>query len=209
MPRHVSRARSTPAPLPGTESRPRGLFVDRWGTLLELPPEGFVASFGEARFTPRAVDALFRASNAGWRIYLIGNEDAVADGRLSDAAWKRFEAELLAHLAGMGVRVRRNYACLDDPERGKGAHRRDSVYHLPNTGAMYHAMQHDGIELGRSWVVGDSALELAAGWRSGCRLAGVRTGLGQRSDEISVEPEVCAEHLADFVSELLSEGVRT
>jgi histidinol-phosphate phosphatase family protein len=192
-----------PAPLPGTGAPPHALFVDRWGTLLERPQQGFCEAFAEVSFTPGALDLLFRACQAGWTLYLIGNEDGVAQGSWTDKAWQAFEAELLAHLTALGIGVRRNYACLDHPE-GKGKHRRDSVFLFPNTGAMYHAAQTDGIRLGESWVIGDSTLELSAGWRAGCRLAGVQSGLGLADGGVHVEPEVVCADLTEALTEILA-----
>jgi D-glycero-D-manno-heptose 1,7-bisphosphate phosphatase len=199
-------ARALPAPLPGTEPRPRGLFVDRWGALLQRTDQGYAARFEPELLAPGALDALFRAGNAGWTVYLIGNEDAVARGRIADGTWKRFEEQLLEHLASYGVRVERNYACLDHPEHGKGRHKRDSVYLLPNTGAMYHAMQHDGIALERSWVIGEASIALVAGWRAGCHVAGIEAGDAApdaQGEELQVEPEVRAESLAEVLAALL------
>jgi D-glycero-D-manno-heptose 1,7-bisphosphate phosphatase len=192
------------APLPGTERPKRGLFIDRWGSLLELPSGGFSGHFHDARFTPRALQALFRARTAGWELYLIGNEEAVATGRISDDTWQRFETSMLEHMADHGAPLKRTYACLDDPLHGKGKHRRDSVFQLPGTGAMYHAMQHDGVALEECWVVGDSSLELAAGWRAGCRTAGLRTGLALGDGALQVEPHLIADDLASFVYEVLA-----
>jgi histidinol phosphatase-like enzyme len=167
------------------DSRPaRALFVDRWGTLLlPSPPatitgkvgakKGWCANFSDIRFVPGGLDALFRAGQQGWTIYLIGNEDAVAGGRWGNASWGRFEEDLMTHLAKQGIAVRRNYACLDRPG-GKGAHDRESVFRLPGTGIFYHAAQMDGVDLSESWVIGDGPLELVAGWRAGCRLAAIR-----------------------------------
>lgn len=192
-----------PAPLPGTGTPPHGLFVKRWGTLLHKPAQGWCARFADAELVEGAVDALFRAHQAGWTVYLIGNEDGVSSGRWSDAAWEAFEEELLGHLASQGVPVKRNYACLDHPE-GKGKHARDSVFLLPNTGAMYHAAQFDGVELSECWVVGDNSLELSAAWRAGCHTAAVRTGDGLGDGEIHVEPELWADDLTRALHEILA-----
>lgn len=190
------------APLPGTEPTPKGLFIDRWGTLLELPESFPCEEFSGARFTAGAVDALFRARQAGWSLYLIGNEEDVAMGRLPEEAWLGFERALLAHLAAQGVVIARCYACLDHPE-GKGAHQKPSVFLLPDTGLLYHAAQVDGIDLGKSWVVGDSTLELVAGERGGCRTAAVRTGLGAEDGNIHVDYDLIVPDLAGFVDVLL------
>ncbi len=197
-------------PIPGTEPPVRALFVKRWGTLLELPEAQPCSRLSEAAYTAGAVDALFRASQAGWRIYLIGNEDGVARGWLDDEGWEGFQAELLDHLRGQGVAVARCYACLDHPE-GKGRHRRKSVFLLPDTGLFFHAAQEDAVELRGSWVIGDATPELAAGERAGCRVASVRTGQGLRDRDLEVEPELDAANLAealDLLAAALQHGRR-
>ena len=195
--------RSPYPPLPGAGPPARGLFIDRWGTLLELPEQGYVEQFDDARFTPGALDALFRAGQAGWKLYLLGNEDSVAHGRQAVETWESFEHDLLEHLRSHGIPITRNYACTDDPE-GVPPHTKDSVFFLPNTGALYHAAQVDGIILDQSWVVGDSSLELVAGWRASCRLAGVRTGLAVRDGQFPVDPEILADDLANVLREVTS-----
>jgi len=186
------------APLPGTVPSPRGLFIDRWGTLLDVPERGFCAEPDEVRFHEGALDALFRAHRAGWNVYLIGNEDAVAFGEVGDESWTSIEARFLGELEGHGVQVKRNYACLDHPD-GVGQHRYDSVFLLPNTGSLYHAAHNDRVELSKSWVIGDSTLELVSGWRAGCRLAGVRTGRALGDGTFHVDPEFLAADLAEAV----------
>ena len=193
--------RSPFSPLPGAGPPARGLFIDRWGTLLELPQRGFVSRFENARFTPGALDAMFHAGQAGWSLYLIGNEKSVAHGELALEQWQVFERDLLDHLRSHGVPIRRCYACTDDPE-GVPPHTKDSVFFLPNTGGLYHAAQVDGIILDQSWVIGDSTLELVAGWRASCRLAGVRTGLAVRDGRFPVDPEVMGDNLARVLREV-------
>lgn len=187
------------SPLPGTEAPERALFVKRWGTLL-LPQEACCA-FEPALLVPGAVDALFRAAQAGWHVYLIGNEDDVAHGRCSDEQWLSFEAALLAHLTAHGVHVARCYAALDHPA-GKGRHRRKSVFQLPDTGIFYHALQHDGIALGESWVIGDATPELAAGERAGCRVARVSEPGGASDPELHVDPQLRATTLVEVLDSL-------
>lgn len=189
-------------PLPGTEPSLRGLFIDRWGTLLEGPATCFEQSRAQTNFTAGAVDALFRAQLAGWQIYLIGNEDGVAHGRVTEAAWQKHELALLTHLRERGVRIQRNYACFEDPE-GRAPHRRPSVFRLPDTGLLFHAAQFDGIDLSHSWVIGDGTAELAAGERAGCRVAGVRNGNALSDREFDVEPRLAASSLAGVLDVLL------
>jgi D-glycero-D-manno-heptose 1,7-bisphosphate phosphatase len=199
---HASH-RSPYPPLDGTVRAPRGLFVDRWGTLLETPAAGFAREPGEIAFLPGVIDALFRATRAGWMLYLVGNEESVAFGQLAKEAWETVEKKVLADLARAGVAVARNYACLDHPQ-GIPGRRNDSVYLLPNTGAFYHAVHTDGIELAKSWVIGDSTLELVAGWRAGVRTAAVRTGRALADRTYEVDPEISGANLRAVVLDLLT-----
>lgn len=190
------------APLPGTKPTPRGLFLDLWGTLLEQPERGYVTSPDELRYHEGVLKSLFRASRYGWNIYLIGNEEAVWTGKVSLAAWKEIEARILTDLDGAGIVVTRTYVCLEHPEGIEG-HVGDSVYHLPNTGSFYHAAHTDGIRLPKSWVIGDSTVELVSGWRAGLRMAGVRTGLGLSDRVFHVEPEFWGDDLSEVLLTLL------
>ena len=191
------------APLEGTAQYPRALFIGRWGTLLEVPDEGFARTAADVRFFPGVLETLFRASRAGWHLYLIGNEDAVTRGELTLDAWKEIEAELLGQLTRAGIPVRQNYASVNSPD-GLDDERLDSVYLLPNTGAFYHAAHNDGVNLERSWVIGDNTLELVAGWRAGCRQIGVRTGRGVQDGTFHVDPEFLGQDLAEALRELLT-----
>ena len=184
---------------PDTTSK--GIFIDRWGTLFERPRKGFLSSFDRVRFTPGALDALFMASQAGWNLYLIGNEDSVAFGNLSKEKWETFERAMLAQLRKQGIPIARNYACLENPA-GAPPHNAESVFLLPNTGTFHHAAQVDGIDLRQSWVIGDSSLELVAGWRANCRLASVRTGEALKDGHYPVEPEFSTDCLAEALARL-------
>jgi histidinol phosphatase-like enzyme len=159
-----------------------------------LPQTNALPQFEPRLFLPGALDALFRASHAGWRLYLIGNEDSVARGHATDAQWSEFQSAFNDNVRGQGVTIDRNYVCLDNPE-GQGAHRRDSVFCLPETGIFFHAAQNDGVVLQKCWVIGDGSLELAAGSRAGCRVMGVETGLGMRDGELDIEPDATARDL--------------
>ena len=191
--------------LPGTTSAPCGLFIDRWGTLLELDEKGFAETPEEVKFIPGALDALFRAHRAGWMVYLIGNEDAVPFGALSKDKWDLVEEHISGVLQAAGIQVMRSYLCISRLD-GVGEFQADSVYQLPNTGAFYHALHTDGIDLQRSWVVGDSTTELVAGWRSGMRMAAVRTGEGLSDRIYDVSPEIVADDLHSVIQILLDQA---
>jgi histidinol phosphatase-like enzyme len=184
-----------------TRDLPRGLFIDRWGTLCELPKGGFAKRPSDVEFTPGALDALFQASRVGWNLYLIGNEESVAFGHVSEAEWNKIDAHIADRLANHGVKLTRSYASLEHPDIN-GTPGQPSVFRLPETGAFYHALHNDRVELTKSWVIGDSTLELAAGWRADMRTI----GLGMADKELSVDPAIVVPTLADAIACLMRAG---
>lgn len=196
-----------PPALPTSVRPPRGLFVGRDGVLLERS-ETPADRFSEAALQPRVVDMLFRASRGGWNVYLVGNVASVAQGKLAESAWKRFEGELMEHLRAQGVTIVRHYASVDHPD-GKGPHKRDSVFVFPNTGALYHAAQHDGVDLGESWLVSADVHELAAGWRAGVHAAALDPHGALRGEELQVEPQLIGATAVELLAEVLAIGRTT
>ncbi|MEZ5976107.1 MAG: hypothetical protein R3E96_15080 [Planctomycetota bacterium] len=50
---------------------------------------------------------------------------------------------------------------------------------------------------------------MAAGWRAGCHMAGVRSGEGLKDGTLQVEPEIVAENLAAVLREITSGSALT
>lgn len=198
---HPRRAQFLPS-LPGTGTPLRGLFLSRWGALLQRPHDGFPGRFQDLLFRPRVLELVFRADQAGWNIYTIGNEDDVAHGRITDGQWESFHHALLGHIRGQGIRLRRDYSCLDNPS-GKAPHNRESVFLFPNTGTLYHAAQEDGIVLSESWMISDTVAELAAAWRAGVHVAAIHA-TPRRGEDLQVEPEIRARGAGEAIAEVLS-----
>ena len=63
------------SPAGGWGPPPRGIFLDVLGTLVEPGPGGRFKSIGKSSFYDGVLDSLFRATQAGWQLYLIGNVD--------------------------------------------------------------------------------------------------------------------------------------
>ncbi len=163
-----------------------------------------VVDLADARLAAKAGELLFRATQGGWQLYIVGNEPDVARGRVSDTAWESFQRDLHAHLKGLGIPVKRDYACLDHPQNGRGQHKRDSVYRFPNTGALYHAVQEDGIELRSSWMVSDDVLELAGASRAGVRTLAIGCSTRAVEGPLEVDSEQSATTLAEALQVLLA-----
>jgi D-glycero-D-manno-heptose 1,7-bisphosphate phosphatase len=83
------------------------------------------------------------------------------------------------------------YAVADHPER------------KPNPGMLLRAAEEHDLDLSRSWMVGDKAIDIEAGHRAGCKAALVRTGYGCHEDGTAAD--LVAENLPEAVERILAQ----
>jgi HAD-hyrolase-like protein len=90
------------------------------------------------------------------------------------------------------------YSCpyLDGPEAVREEYRRDSELRKPRPGMLELAARELGLDLTRSWMVGDSSRDIEAGRAAGCRTVFIGPG-GQAARADAVAPHLSA--AAEFI----------
>ena len=171
------------------------VFIDRDGTLNE--EVGYLHKPQEVVLFQGAAHAISRLNALGIPVIVVTNQAGIGRGKYG---WEDFRAvmdhitlllgEEAAHLDGVYASPHHEkgigeYAHPDHPDR------------KPNPGMLLRAAEEHGLDLSRSWMIGDKALDLEAGRKAGCRVALVLTGYGK-----GVDPG-----LADLVAEDLPEAV--
>jgi D-glycero-D-manno-heptose 1,7-bisphosphate phosphatase len=145
------------------------VFLDRDNTLIHDP--GYLRDPAQVRLLDGAAEAVRDLRAAGYAIVVVTNQSGVARGYLTEddvaAIHQRLEELLLAHGAGLD----RVYYCpyLEGAEAVCPAYRRDSDLRKPRPGMLLLAARELGLDLSRSWMVGDSERDVQAGRAAGCR----------------------------------------
>lgn len=164
----------------------RAVFLDRDGTLtLETD---WVRSPSELVLLPGAARAVRRLNDAGLAAVLVTNQSAVARGLLDERGLAAIHARLADELSAAGARLDGVYWCPHHPTEGVGAYRVECDCRKPRPGLLRRAAGELGIDLARSWIVGDAARDLEAGARAGVRGVLVATGKG-RTESGRARPE--------------------
>lgn len=154
----------------------RALFLDRDGVVDDLV---FYPSHGEwesprnvrdLRMREGAADALKEASRAGWLLFLITNQPSYAKGKCPLDDLQQVHARVLDELTRAGVPITRDYICFHHPESkldgfGVCECRKPSPFFIREAARTY------GIDLSRSWMVGDQDTDVVTGINAGCRTA--------------------------------------
>ncbi len=144
------------------------VFLDRDGTIIE--DVGYIGDPEEVRLVEGAAEAIRRFSEAGRLVVLVSNQSGIARGRFDEEALSRVHARLEELLAERGTRLDGAYYCpyLDGPEAIVEDYRQDSGLRKPKPGMLLQAADDLDIDLPRSWMIGDSSVDIEAGRNAGC-----------------------------------------
>jgi D-glycero-D-manno-heptose 1,7-bisphosphate phosphatase len=142
------------------------IFLDKDGTLVDDVP--YNVDPGQIRLTKNAGAGLQLMRDAGYRLFIVSNQSGVARGRFAEAAlegvWRRI-AQLLAPWA---VAIDGVYWCPHHPEGKLAEYAIACDCRKPQPGMLLRAASEHGIDLSRSWMVGDILHDVEAGRRAGC-----------------------------------------
>jgi histidinol-phosphate phosphatase family protein len=135
-----------------TAGRP-GILLDRDGTI--IVDHGYVGSVDRVEFIDGAAEAIASFNEAGVPVAVVTNQSGVARGLygLDDVA--RVHAYITGHLAGYGARIDLFAYCPYHPDGVVEAFSRTSEDRKPRPGMATAAAAALGLDLSRSWVVGD------------------------------------------------------
>jgi len=141
------------------------VFLDKDGTLVENVP--FNADPARLAFTPSALPAVALLAAAGYALVVVTNQPGIASGRIGRAEFARLECALAHRVrTEAGVALAGIFACPHVPgATGEPA----CPCRKPAPGLIERAARSLGIDLARSWMVGDILDDIEAGARAGCR----------------------------------------
>jgi len=185
----------------------RAIVMDRDGTVCD--EVGYVNHVSRIRLLPRSAEAIRRAREAGLKTAIVTNQAGVARGYFDEALIHRVHDRVREMLAAEGASVDAIYYCPHHPDAGNGPYRKDCDCRKPRPGMLLRARDELGLDLARSYMVGDSVRDVEAGHRVGATTILVLTGYGRgelehRSDGFPVRPDHVAEDLLDAVDWILA-----
>lgn len=184
----------------------KAVFLDRDGTMNK--EIGGVCTPDQLELLPGVAAAIRQLNHGGWRVVVLTNQPVVAKGFCTEADVQRVHHKL-ENLLGEGhAFVDRIYWCPHHPERGFPGERADLKIDCecrkPKPGLVLRAARDLNIDLGASWLVGDSTTDLATAANAGLRSILVRTGLAGQDGKHVVRPDAVFDDLAAAVQFIVS-----
>jgi D-glycero-D-manno-heptose 1,7-bisphosphate phosphatase len=154
--------------------RPPAAFLDRDGTLNELVVDP-VTGFPESPLRPESVRlvqgvaaSLKILRTQGFLLVCVTNQPAAAKGRVPLEQLISVQARVVELLGEEGVHFDAARMCVHHPNGVVEGLSGPCDCRKPRPGMILSAAEELGVELARSWLIGDTDSDVAAGLAAGC-----------------------------------------
>ena len=173
--------------------RARAIFLDRDGVLNVRPPEHeYVRSAAEFQWLPGAADGAARLGSAGYVLTVVSNQRGLARGLLTPEVLEEIEGLIQRELRPRGAQIQAFRYCPHDLDAGCACRK-------PRPGMILGLAEELGLDTSRSWTIGDSPSDVAAG-----RAAGTRTVLVAQDRPTAGDADLMAPSLLEASELILS-----
>jgi D-glycero-D-manno-heptose 1,7-bisphosphate phosphatase len=181
---------------------PKAVFIDRDGVINQKPREGeYITSWGDFHILPGVAEAIALLKKAGYAVIVVTNQRCVAKGLITIPELEEIHACMRECLARLGATLDGIYYCPHD-------YQSQCKCRKPDPGMLLEAAHALGLDLGSSWMVGDSDIDIQAGKNAGCKTArvvvpGEKKLAADKDAENGGRAEVTASSLLDSGQQIL------
>lgn len=151
-------------------------FLDRDGVIVEEVDH--LSHPGQLVLIARAAEAIARLNRIEVPVVVVTNQAGVARDYYPESRVAEVHACLDQLLVAYGAKVDRYYYCPHHPSGDVEDYRVECICRKPKPGMLLRAAAELGLDLARSYMIGDKLSDLEAGARAGCHTILVRTGYG-------------------------------
>ncbi len=184
-------------------------FLDRDGTLnmaVADPDSSLPESplrVGDVRLLPGVAAAADSLANAGYALVCATNQPAAAKGKVTVNELLAIHERVIGLLGERGVRVDMSLLCLHHPDGVVGEMSGRCACRKPAPGMLLDAAGALRLDLGRSWMLGDTDADVAAGRAAGCRAALIEYPASAHKRSEQSGPDLRAADLPEAAAQLL------
>lgn len=179
----------------------RAVFLDRDGTIVE--ERDYLARREELRFIPGSKEAIKRLRDAGFKIVVVTNQSGIARGYFTEQTIHDIHETIQQRLRPLGTRIDGFYYCPHHPSKGLARYRMKCNCRKPGPGMFLQAVRELGLDLNKSFLVGDSVEDIRAAQNLRIKPILVLTGYGRESRHYVPREVITVRRLADAAELIL------
>jgi D-glycero-D-manno-heptose 1,7-bisphosphate phosphatase len=185
----------------------KAVFLDRDGVINEKPEEGeYITSWDDFHILPGVAAGIALLNKAGYKVVVVTNQRCIAKDQLSVTDLEKIHERMSQTLSRAGAKLDGIYYCPHDYQPSCNCRK-------PAPGMLLEAARVHGIDLGSSWMIGDSDTDMQAGKSVGCKRARVsaereKHETGGNTPDIVGQVEIKASSLLDSARQILKWDTR-
>ena len=157
----------------------RAVFLDRDGVITKDPPH-YAHRPEQLELIPGAASSIKTLNDLGVLVIVISNQSGVARGFYTEEDVAIYNKAMEGELQKENGRVDAIYYCPHHPEVGDSRYKVSCDCRKPGTGLLELASKEHGIDLERSFLIGDKISDIMAGKGAGASTILVLTGHGEK-----------------------------
>lgn len=183
----------------------RAILLDRDGVINRNRPDN-VKTWEEFEFEAGSLSALARLRATTFRLIVISNQSGIGRGHMTTETVEAIHARMSDEIALAGGRLDRIYYCPHKPDDG-------CLCRKPSPGMLLRGRDEFGLDLGKSYLVGDWVDDITAARKAGVTPVLVRTGRGAQAmaemERQGIPLPVVVENLASAIEWILDRDQKT
>ena len=189
------------------KNRQRAIFLDRDGTM--NVSKGFISNADDLELIPGTIEAVKAINKSGALAIVITNQPVIARGECSFEELHNIHNKLKTLLGEKGAFVDDIFYCPHHPDKGFEGEvpelKFDCECRKPKTGMINEAVDKYNIDLSKSYMVGDSTMDLELARNAGVRSVLVDTGFAGNDGKYDRSCDIEAKDLLDAVEKIIKD----
>lgn len=189
------------------KNRQRAIFLDRDGTM--NVSKGFISNADDLELIPGTIEAIKAINKSGALAIVITNQPVIARGECSFEELHNIHNKLKTLLGEKGAFVDDIFYCPHHPDKGFEGEvpelKFDCECRKPKTGMIDEAVKKYNIDLSKSYMVGDSTMDLELARNAGVKSVLVDTGFAGNDGKYDKSCDIEAKDLLDAVEKIIKD----
>ena len=189
------------------KNKQRAVFIDRDGTM--NVSKGFISKADDLELIPGTIDAIKAINKSGALAIVITNQPVIARGECSFEELHNIHNKLKTLLGEKGAFVDDIFYCPHHPDKGFEGEvpelKFDCECRKPKTGMIEEAVKKYNIDLSKSYMVGDSTMDLETARNAGIKSVLVDTGFAGNDGKYDRSCDIEADNLLDAVEKIIKD----
>jgi D-glycero-D-manno-heptose 1,7-bisphosphate phosphatase len=179
------------------------VFLDRDGVINDQT--AFVNKPDDFRLLSGAAEAIRRLNEARIPVVVVTNQGGIAFGYLTEEDLVTIHERMAELLATEGAHVDAVHYSPFFPNGTVPRYSKESSDRKPGIGMLERARDELGIDLAKSYLVGDATTDILAGLHAGCTTILVETGQAGTDGKETAEPDYTVQDLSEAVELILGQ----